>query len=112
MLAAVLFFSESTIYKQEAKRRLGNPLKLEFDDSSIFNNIRDLQTDKLSNFLYNQMMSTSIQTLLHFEDRNSMAHSIESRVPFLDFDWLNLHLLFLQNIKFIKKKENIFTEKH
>ena len=31
------------------------------------------------------MMSTSIQTLLHFEDRNSMAHSIESRVPFLDY---------------------------
>jgi len=31
------------------------------------------------------MMSTSIQTLLHFEDRNSMAFSIESRVPFLDY---------------------------
>jgi asparagine synthase (glutamine-hydrolysing) len=84
-LAAVLFFSESTIYKQEAKRRLGNPLTLRYDDSSIFDNIRDLKTDKLSNFLYNQMMSTSIQTLLHFEDRNSMAHSIESRVPFLDY---------------------------
>lgn len=30
------------------------------------------------------MMSTSVQTLLHFEDRNSMASSIEGRVPFLD----------------------------
>ena len=84
-LAAVLFFSESAIYKQEAKRRLGNPLTLKYDDFSIFDNIKDLKTDKLSNFLYNQMMSTSIQTLLHFEDRNSMAHSIESRVPFLDY---------------------------
>ena len=30
------------------------------------------------------MQNTSIQTLLHFEDRLSMAHSVESRVPFLD----------------------------
>ncbi|MCX6232792.1 MAG: asparagine synthase (glutamine-hydrolyzing) [Bacteroidetes bacterium] len=84
-LAAVLFFSESSLYKQEAKRNLQNPLSVSFDDTSIFDNIKDLKTDKLSNFLYNQMMSTSIQTLLHFEDRNSMAHSIESRVPFLDY---------------------------
>jgi len=27
----------------------------------------------------------SLQKLLHWEDRNSMAHSIEARVPFLDF---------------------------
>jgi asparagine synthase (glutamine-hydrolysing) len=26
----------------------------------------------------------SLQTLLHYEDRNSMAHSVEARVPFLD----------------------------
>lgn len=84
-LAAVFFFSESTLYKQEAKRHLQNPFSISFDDTQIFNNIKDLKTDKLSNFLYNQMMSTSIQTLLHFEDRNSMAHSIESRVPFLDY---------------------------
>ncbi|MFZ4400525.1 MAG: asparagine synthase (glutamine-hydrolyzing) [Bacteroidales bacterium] len=84
-IAAVLFLSESTLYKQEAKHNLQNPLTVSFKDHSIFNNIRDLKTDKLSNFLYNQMMSTSIQTLLHFEDRNSMAHSIESRVPFLDY---------------------------
>lgn len=27
-----------------------------------------------------------MSTLLHYEDRNSMAHSIESRVPFLDYE--------------------------
>lgn len=27
----------------------------------------------------------SLPTLLHYEDRNSMAHSIESRLPFLDY---------------------------
>jgi asparagine synthase (glutamine-hydrolysing) len=30
-------------------------------------------------------MATNLTGLLHYEDRNSMAFSIESRVPFLDF---------------------------
>jgi asparagine synthase (glutamine-hydrolysing) len=32
-----------------------------------------------------QLTATSLQMLLHWEDRDSMAHSIESRVPFLDY---------------------------
>jgi asparagine synthase (glutamine-hydrolysing) len=32
-----------------------------------------------------QLLSTSVPMLLHFEDRNSMAHSVEARVPFLDY---------------------------
>ncbi|CAN1209717.1 Asparagine synthetase [Tumidithrix helvetica PCC 7403] len=32
-----------------------------------------------------QLTSISLPALLHWEDRNSMAHSIESRVPFLDY---------------------------
>ena len=32
-----------------------------------------------------QLRSTSLPMLLHWEDRNSMAHSIEARVPFLDY---------------------------
>lgn len=32
-----------------------------------------------------QLMRTSVQMLLHWEDRDSMIHSIESRVPFLDY---------------------------
>ena len=31
------------------------------------------------------MMNHGMRMLLHWEDRNSMAHSIESRVPFLDY---------------------------
>lgn len=31
------------------------------------------------------LIYTSIPALLHYEDRNSMAHSIESRLPFLDY---------------------------
>ena len=32
-----------------------------------------------------QLLHSSLPMLLHFEDRNSMAHSIESRTPFLDY---------------------------
>lgn len=34
---------------------------------------------------YSQLTSSNLQMLLHWEDRDSMAHSIESRVPFLDY---------------------------
>lgn len=38
----------------------------------------------MDTFLINLMQTTSLPSLLHYEDRNSMAFSIESRVPFLD----------------------------
>ncbi len=35
--------------------------------------------------LYRELTSTNLPALLHYEDRNAMAFSIESRVPFLDY---------------------------
>ncbi|MFL5538992.1 MAG: asparagine synthase (glutamine-hydrolyzing) [Longimicrobiaceae bacterium] len=32
-----------------------------------------------------QLTATNLQMLLHWEDRDSMAHSVESRIPFLDY---------------------------
>jgi asparagine synthase (glutamine-hydrolysing) len=46
--------------------------------------LTDTPGTKLDGFLYNLMFSTSLPSLLQYEDRNSMAFSIESRVPFLD----------------------------
>ena len=40
---------------------------------------------KLARSLYTDMTKYSIPHLLRYEDRNSMAFSIESRVPFLDY---------------------------
>lgn len=34
---------------------------------------------------YSQLTAASLPMLLHWEDRDSMAHSIEARVPFLDY---------------------------
>jgi asparagine synthase (glutamine-hydrolysing) len=38
----------------------------------------------LDSVLYRELMSTNLPALLHYEDRNAMAFSIESRVPYLD----------------------------
>jgi len=44
----------------------------------------------LKNSLYNTLTHSSIPHLLHWEDRNSMAWSVESRVPFLDYKLIEL----------------------
>lgn len=66
-------FSQELIATEAANRT--NPL---------LGRIADLPQGRLTSFLYNMIYSTSLQTLLHYEDRMSMAHSVESRVPFLD----------------------------
>lgn len=53
-------------------------------DGSIPFNLDKVPGNRTDNFLYHLMFDTSLPTLLQYEDRNSMAFSIESRVPFLD----------------------------
>lgn len=45
----------------------------------------DVFDDELNNRLYWSLVSQSVPALLHTEDRNSMAFSIEARTPFLDY---------------------------
>jgi len=44
---------------------------------------RSMKGNLLRKNLHNSLVETSLPMLLRYEDRNSMAHSIESRVPFL-----------------------------
>jgi asparagine synthase (glutamine-hydrolysing) len=44
----------------------------------------DRYRGRLDDVLYRELTSTNLPALLHYEDRNSMAFSIESRVPYLD----------------------------
>jgi asparagine synthase (glutamine-hydrolysing) len=46
--------------------------------------LEDIDGTKMDAFLYHLLFTTSLPSLLHYEDRNSMAFSVESRVPFLD----------------------------
>lgn len=75
--------SEEHAYR--LRGRLGYcPLVVRDINKKFFEDIKEKSTDKFTQFLYNLTFNTNLSTLLHFEDRNSMAFSVEVRVPFLD----------------------------
>jgi len=43
----------------------------------------------LSDQLYDSLYKSSLPALLHYEDRNSMAFSVEARLPYLDYRLVN-----------------------
>jgi asparagine synthase (glutamine-hydrolysing) len=61
-----------------------DPRQISFDD-------RDptlaygFKTTSVNEMAYALLTATSVPMLLHWEDRDSMAHSVESRLPFLDY---------------------------
>jgi asparagine synthase (glutamine-hydrolysing) len=64
-----------------------------------WNSFEDYSSDKLNEFHFALMNYSSLPTLLHYEDRNSMAHSIESRVPFLDHRLVELLFKYPSELK-------------
>lgn len=74
-----LFSNENRMYSLEYSRF---DKYLKRDTKSLL--FEDKSSDRFTNFLYHLLFNSTLQTLLHFEDRNSMAFSLESRVPFLD----------------------------
>lgn len=79
--------SDNTKLKEELMEninregRFNKPIfHLYYDYYKEFNAARQ----SLKDFSLHQIYKSSLPALLHYEDRNSMTYSIESRVPFLD----------------------------
>ena len=80
MLSA--FNNEHALYSLEYKNYY--PFLSNITSDKIPFSLENKNGSKTDNFLYQLIFNTSLPSLLHYEDRNSMAFSIESRVPFLD----------------------------
>ncbi len=80
-------------YKKRASRSLPFDIKEEYMgvvDSMTWH--LDAQKLPPSEFRKAEILKVHLPRLLKWEDRNSMAHSIESRVPFLDINLIELIL--------------------
>lgn len=77
-----------------------NMSKVKTDFSMIFNNLNNVKKeayfDKMTHFDFKCLLPA----LLHVEDRMSMAHGIESRVPFLDHPLVEFAATVPADIKF------------
>lgn len=85
--------------------------KVKSDFSVIFNNLNNVKKeayfDKMTHFDFKCLLPA----LLHVEDRMSMAHGIESRVPFLDHPLVEFAATVPADIKFKGgKMKNLIKE--
>ena len=80
----------------------GMPFPKSFYDNSVSKSGWEKYDKRNPQKYINASMHNGMSALLHYEDRDSMAHSIESRVPFLDYELAE----FIFSIPFDQKIEN------
>ena len=68
--------------------------------SAIFNNVRNVRHESYFDSMTHFDFKTLLPALLHVEDRMSMAHGLESRVPFLDHPLIEFLATVPSNVKF------------
>lgn len=81
-----LYFTSYIIRKNRIVKRLGN-INKEYLNTIDFSNIKELSDNQKDLFKLQKLeiFKTQIPQLLKWEDKNSMAYSIETRLPYLDY---------------------------
>jgi len=95
-----LYFTQTRLRKFIQLRRVSG-LKKYYQKSidwSIISLIADSYSD-IQNLQKLELTKTQVPQLLRFEDKNSMRHSIETRLPFLDWQLVELNLSLHLNLK-------------
>jgi asparagine synthase (glutamine-hydrolysing) len=93
LLLYLFYFTNAEVRKRNLRSR-NNFLNKSFLDSASWDRI-DIWANASSNFFDLQKLeieSTCLPHLLKYEDRNSMWHSIEARLPFIDYRLVELGL--------------------
>lgn len=75
---------EMSLYSLEYKKYLPFAMKKELLNGIPFELRGDFRGNRLNEFLYQLLFTSSLPTILHYVDRMTMSHSVESRVPLLD----------------------------
>jgi len=97
------FLAKLLLPKAIIERVASNPDKLLSKKARrIKNRYFTYSHDNIRGLSLDQLLTTNLPMLLHYEDRNSMAHSIESRVPFLDYQLVEFILSLPNNYKINK----------
>ncbi len=86
LLAKISFARKNGAQLAEVEPSFFHPNFVKQCEDNLIIRLRPRRMDKiLGNTLYWHLAEQSIPALLHYEDRNSMAFSIEARVPILDY---------------------------
>jgi asparagine synthase (glutamine-hydrolysing) len=99
LLNRISFIPESLKLKLKMAVTKSNIKYLKLKSNSEIDKIYKNASKSLKTYSKTLLTEITIPTLLHYEDRNSMAFSIESRVPFLDFRLVEFFYSLPSNFK-------------
>ncbi|MDE3016041.1 MAG: asparagine synthase (glutamine-hydrolyzing) [Pseudomonadota bacterium] len=84
----------------EIKTELFDRRKMMEDFLTVFNSVRRVRHESYFDSMTHYDFKTLLPALLHVEDRMSMAHGLESRVPFLDHPLVEFTAKIPADVKF------------
>lgn len=105
--SAAAVMNQQQWHKLEYRRR---DMSLFSDKQHVPFTLQDHTSDRFANHLITLTLSTTLPTLLHYEDRNSMAFSIESRVPFLNHELVEFAFSLPNDFKLTKTTKLLLRE--
>lgn len=97
--ALSLFYNEMKLYSLEYKQYFPFALRKENIKNVPFNLNGTFADNRLNEFLYQLLFTSSLPTILHYVDRMTMSHSVESRVPLLDHRLVEFGFTLGNNLK-------------